>query len=356
MTQILIRPEVAPTRTDGLDEALTCVDVLPVTHDVKTFLLARQHDSALVFDAGQYLTLTLEIDGERVQRCYTISSAPTRPGTLAITVKRVAGGPVSNWLHDHLFPGDQVWATGPHGDFCHVRHPAGKYLFLTAGSGITPAMSMLRTLQDGGLADVVFVHSARTPQDIIFRDELDAIAAVGGAVVTVICEADSPTESWRGPTGRLGLRNLLGVPDLHDREVFTCGPTGYMAATRQILEQAGVDPARCHEELYDLAARGAAPSTGDDAEPSGTRYAVELQRTGRRIDCADNETLLHAAHRAGLNPPSMCSEGMCGTCRLTLLAGAVDMQHQGGIRQRDIDQGEILICCSTPTGDVVLDA
>ncbi|GGB31531.1 hybrid-cluster NAD(P)-dependent oxidoreductase [Flexivirga endophytica] len=355
MTEILTRPDAFTAPAGSLDEALTCVGVLDVTHDVKTFLLAPQGPVPR-FDAGQYLTFTMEVGGETLQRCYTISAAPTRPGPLAITVKRVPGGPVSNWLHDHFGPGDTIWATGPHGDFSHTRHPAGKYLFLSAGSGITPAMSMTRTLHDSRAADVVFVHSARAPQDIIFRDELDAMAGIGSVTVSVICEADSPTEIWQGPTGRLGLRNLLAVPDLHDREVFTCGPTGYMAATRQLLEQAGIDPARCHEELYDLAARGAAPSTVDESDLSSTRYAVQLQRTGRSLDCADNETLLHAAQRAGLNPPSMCSEGMCGTCRMTLLAGEVDMQHQGGIRQRDIDQGGILICCSKPTGDVVLDA
>lgn len=356
MTQILTRPAATSTRSGGVDEAVTCTAVIDVTHDVKTFLLAPQRNPAPAFDAGQYLTLTVDIGGETLQRCYTISSPPTRPGPLAITVKRVPGGPVSNWLHDNLRPGDRLWAMGPHGEFSHVRHPAGRYLFLSAGSGITPAMSMMRTLQDGGLADVVFVHSARTPDDIIFRAELDSIAATGGATVLVVCEGDSPKEAWQGPTGRLGLRNLLGIPDLHDREVFTCGPAGYLTATRQLLELAGVDQSRCHEEVYDLAARGAASSTLDESNLSSTRHAVYLRRSGRRIDCADNETLLHAAQRAGLSPPSMCAEGMCGTCRLTLLAGEVDMQHQGGIRQRDIDQGEILICCATPTGDVELDA
>lgn len=356
MTQILTRPEVDSTRTGGVDEAVTCTEVIEVTPDVKTFLLSPHGNSSPAYDAGQYLTLTVDVGRETLQRCYTISSPPTRPSPLAITVKRVPGGPVSNWLHDNLRPGGRLWATGPHGEFSHVRHPAGRYLFLSAGSGITPAMSMMRTLQDGGFADVVFVHSARTPDDIIFRAELESIAATGRATILVVCERDSPTETWPGAVGRLGLRNLLGIPDLHDREVFTCGPAGYMAATRQLLDLAGVDQSRCHEEVYDLAARGAASSTLDESELSTTRHAVALRRSGRRIDCADNETLLHAAQRAGLNPPSMCAEGMCGTCRLTLLTGEVDMQHQGGIRQRDIEQGEILICCSTPTGDVELDA
>jgi len=355
MTVMLTKPVEAELHTGGLDEALTCTQVIEVTHDVKTFVLAPDDLRPLAFRPGQHLTLSLEIDGVPMQRCYTISSAPTRPGPLEITVKRVPGGPVSNWLHDRLVPGGRIWATGPHGEFSHTRHPAGKYLFLSAGSGITPLMSMLRTLMDSGPADVVFVHSARTPDDIIFRDELEAIAARGDVTVTVICEDDSSTEVWQGTRGRLGLRTLIMVPDLHAREVFTCGPPGYMTATRELLSQAAVEPTQCHEESFDLTAR--AGSTDDDAPDiaSSQRYAVEFRRSGFSVECGDQETLLHAAHRAGLKPPSMCTEGMCGTCRSSLLAGQVDMQHAGGIRQRDIDQGEILICCSKPLGDVVVD-
>ncbi len=356
MTELLTRPAPGPARPESFDEALTCTQVIDVTHDVKTFVLAPQGLVKPVYDPGQYLTLTVDVDGERLQRCYTISASPTRPGPLEITVKRVPGGPVSTWLHDHLAPGDTIWANGPHGEFSYVHHPADQYLFLSAGSGVTPLMSMTRTLYDAGPADIVFVHSARTPDDIVFRAELGQMADRGDLTVTAICEADSPTQHWAGRRGRLDLRTLLMVPDLHDREIFTCGPQGYMAAVRDTLEQAGVDPDRCHEESYDLAARAATRDTDDGEVPTGRRYAVELRRSGRVLDCGEDETLLHAAHRAGLNPPSMCTEGMCGTCKMALLCGQVDMQHAGGIRQREIDAGEILICCSTPLGDVTLDA
>src|SRR5699024_9897773 len=155
----------------------------------------------------------------------------------------------------------------------------------------------------------------------------------GDILVTTVCEGDSPDEQWSGPTGRLGLRTLLGVPDLHDREVFTCGPPAYMESVRQLLEMAGVDPARCHEESFDLRAGTPRP---EDVDLSGPRYAGQLSRTGRSVECAAGETLLHAVHRAGLNPPSMCAQGMCGTCKTRLLAGQVDMRHAGGIRRRDI--------------------
>jgi glycine betaine catabolism B len=340
----------------GIDERVVCTRVEQVTPDVRSFTLARPGGAALAFDPGQHLTVTVDVGGTPTQRCYTIASSPTRPEELTITVKRVPGGPVSSWLHDRLTVGDSLHVAGPFGWFSTARHPSSAYLFLSAGSGITPLMSMTRALYDGGgPADVVFVHSARTPEDIIFRRELDEIGTRSGFSVAAVCEADSPREAWRGPTGRLTLRTLLQqAPDLHDREVFTCGPPGYMAAVRELLELAGVDPARSHEESFELGGTAPSPVT-EPAGPAQTR-AVEFRRSGRTLECGPGESILAAALRAGLRPPSMCGEGVCGTCKTDLLAGDVDMRHAGGIRQREIDCGRILLCCSVPLGDVVVDA
>ena len=152
-----------------VEESLQCCQVRQETHDVKSFFFRSLAGHAFQFSPGQFLTLELDVDGQRVNRCYTISSPPTRPHTLSITVKRVPGGTVSNWLHDHLEVGDSVRVLGPSGAFSSALHPAERYLFLSAGSGVTPLMSMARTHRDlCDDRDTVFVHSARTPDDIIF--------------------------------------------------------------------------------------------------------------------------------------------------------------------------------------------
>jgi ferredoxin-NADP reductase len=350
-----------PTTVEGahldwrdLDDTLTCAEVADVTHDVRSFVLRPVQPVAYRFQPGQHLTLTVEMDGQAVSRCYTIASSPWRPDELTITVKRVPGGLVSNWLHDHLRPGDPVTVDGPLGRFSTAHHPAEKYLFLSAGSGITPLMSMLRTIHGAREpVDVVFVHHARTPADIIFRDELRVIEAEHpGVRVVVVCEDDAEHERWTGPRGRVTLPMLLDVaPDLIDREVFTCGPAPYMEAVRGLLAQAGADPDRCHEESFDLAT-GAAPVTIS----TGPAYTVELRRSGRTVECDESTTVLAAAARAGLSLPSSCQEGMCGTCKTTLVSGRVEMNHAGGIRPREIAQDQILLCCSTPREDLVLDA
>jgi ferredoxin-NADP reductase len=311
------------------------------------------------------VTLQLQIDGRPVSRCYTISTPPTRPHLLGITVKRQPGGLVSNWLHDTMTPGTRISADGPFGVFTTARHPSAKYLFLSGGSGITPVMAMTRSLYDlGADADVVFVHSARTPSDIIFRRELETIASTVPTVrVVPVCERDAPREPWSGLRGFLSIDMLrVAAPDLAERVVFCCGPAPYMAAVRRMLDGAGFDMQNYHEESFsfeDLAVPDLAVDLAvDQAIPdsTGTRtYAVEFARSGRTFTCAADEKVLDAAFRAGLTPPSSCGQGLCGTCKTTLLSGTVDMQHQGGIRPREIAQNKVLICCSTPTSDISID-
>ncbi|KQT94733.1 ferredoxin [Marmoricola sp. Leaf446] len=353
MTATIARPETG----SGLAGSLLCTGVVDVTHDVRSFVLRPAVPAAYDFEPGQHLTLTVPVAGEPVSRCYTISSSPRRPEELTITVKRVPGGPVSNWLHDHLRAGDTVVADGPLGSFSTTHHPAARYLFLSAGSGITPLMSMLRTVhEDRADVDVVLVHHARTPADIVFRDELRTIEAEHPSVrVVVVCETDAADETWTGPRGRVTLQQLRdAAPDLAEREVFTCGPAPYMAAVRDLLAEAGAAPERCHEESFSLAGPEA-PSTVVGAG-TGTSYAVKLRRSGRSFRCAEDTPVLMAAAAAGITLPSSCQEGVCGTCKTLVLAGRVEMEHQGGIRPREVAQGQALLCCSTPCEDLVLDA
>ncbi|MCI2422658.1 hybrid-cluster NAD(P)-dependent oxidoreductase [Saccharopolyspora sp. K220] len=335
------------------DQRLVCKQVQRVTGDVKSFLLEPVEPALFHHDPGQHLTIAVDIDGQEIRRCYTISSPPTRPHRVAITVKRVPGGLVSNWLHDHLVPGAVLRARGPFGEFSMIRHPAAKYLFLSAGSGVTPLMSMTRTIHDlAWPADVVFVHSARTPDDIIFRQELAFIEATAEQVrVSHVCEADGPTERWNGHRGRLNVELLRRIaPDFLDREVFTCGPTGYLSAVRTMLAAVGFPMDRHHQESFTGTAPAAETSSADG------RFTVEFTRSGRTVECDTGTTVLDAAAFSGLTLPSSCGQGMCGTCRATLVKGSVEMRHNGGISPRDRAADKILLCCAKPMEDLVIDA
>jgi ferredoxin-NADP reductase len=366
MTTTLNSPVGLPAWGETDSSTLVCRQVHDLTHDVRTFLFEPAQPALFHHEPGQFVTLQLHIDGTPVSRCYTISTPPTRPHLLGITVKRQPGGLVSNWLHDTMVPGKRISADGPFGVFTIAHHPSPKYLFLSGGSGITPVMAMTRTLYDlGSDADVLFVHSARTPADLIFQRELETIASTAPTVrVAQVCERDVPREPWGGLRGFLSVEMLkLLAPDLAERVVFCCGPAPYMAAVRKMLGEVGFDMQNYHEESFsfeELTMRefsGVADVPGNGDAPATARtFAVEFVRSGRTFTCAGDENVLDAAYAAGLSPVSSCGQGMCGTCKTTMISGAVDMQHNGGIRPREIARNKVLICCSKPLSDLQIDA
>lgn len=345
------------------DEVLVCRAVRRQTHDVATFILTAPAPRRFRYRPGQFMTFTVMIAGVTYHRCYTLSSSPSRPDAVAITVKRVAGGPVSNWLHDHLRPGMEIAALGPAGDFVLDVPPDGaaeRYVFLSAGSGITPVMSMARHMVDTRFdVDAVFLHSARSPNDLIFERELAWMESQAPSLrVRMICEHDTPWRRWPGAMGRIDAGLLMReVPDLLTRRWFVCGPEGYRQAVRALATQAGLDMERFHEESFDFGEL--VPQEADDSEQDavsgGVRYAVSFTRSRREIACADDTPVLTAARAAGMRLPASCARGMCGTCKCRLVSGTVEMKHDGGIRQREIDQGMILICCARPTSDLVIE-
>ena len=345
---------------DSASETLVCTMVLSDSPDVKTFCFQTVSPSWFRYEAGQFVTLQVEIEGALHTRCYTLSSSPSRPVCLTITVKAEPGGKVSNWLHQHLKVGDHVQARGPSGIFSVQHRPADKYLFLAGGVGITPLMSMTRWLFDlGRHTDVCFVQCARTPADLLFRSELEAISArVSEFRVSLVCERPNPYGAWTGYSGRLNQLMLeLICPDYFEREVFCCGPEPYMKAVRGVLQSAGFDMRRYHEESFTVPVHVEAETRQhDDVRiDAGSRSMVRFATSGREIRCQGSQTLLDSAREAGLNIPSACLFGVCGTCKVRKLEGEVHMVQNGGITDEDMADGWVLACCTRPLGDVVLD-
>lgn len=349
-----------------IDDTLVCCHVRAETHDVKTFIFRTRTPSLFRYRPGQFVTFEFVIDGEVINRCYTLSSAPTRPDTASITVKRKVGGKVSNWLHDTLRPGVEVKAVGLAGDFTCTLHSAPKYLFLSGGSGVTPLMSMLRTHVDlGEDRDIVFMHSARTPRDIIFRHELAGMVnGTANLRTAFVCEQAGDELDWAAPIGFLDLAMLKSiVPDFSEREIFCCGPELYMKAVRDLLGASGFDMAHYHEESFTFGL-DTPRETVAVAEPVGLAapvaassggFKIAFTKQGQTIECGADQFILDAAKAAGMRLPFSCAKGLCGTCKTKKLSGEVEMNHGGGIRKREIDQGMILICCSKPLSDITLE-
>jgi len=336
-------------------EQLECAMVIPETEDCATIAFRAPSGAWFDYQPGQFLTFDLPVPGGTIQRTYTISSSPSRPLSISITIKAQPGSIGTRWLLDHLKPGMRLRAYGAAGQFTSLRHPARKYLFISAGSGITPMMSMTTWAWDSGeMPDIVFVHAARKPSDIIFKNRLEQFASrVPGLQLRFTVEQVEPFSVWPGYRGRLSQIMLgLMAPDYLEREVFCCGPEPFMKSVREMLGSLGFDLAHYHEESF-----GAPTLQEVPVEPAAPAVAAVMSfaGSGKTTACDGSETVLTLAKRAGLNIPSSCNFGLCGTCKVRKLSGDVIMVHNGGISDDEIAADYILACCSRPQGDVTID-
>jgi ferredoxin-NADP reductase len=295
--------------------------VRPETRDAATIVL-RPGRGWRPHVPGQYVRLGVDVDGVRQWRAYSVTSDLTRTdGCVTITVKAIPGGKVSNHLVHHARPGTLVHLDQATGEFVLPEQRPAKALFVTAGSGITPVMGMLRNRADDDATDVVVVHSAPTADDVIFGAELRAMAADGRIRLV---ERHTDTD---GVLAAPALDAL--VPDLSERSTWACGPVGMLEALEEHWAAAGLAD-RLHTERF----RPTVLVTGE----GGT---VTFARSGATLDADGATPILDAAEQAGVLMPSGCRMGICYGCVLPLREGAV----------RDLRTGELT---TAAPGDGVL--
>lgn len=341
--------EVLETKTkevyeDNGDEklTLTCVEREDIARDFCTFWLEPTKQQSLpTYQPGQHLPLQLEINGEYVARRYTLSSSPSRPGRYAISVKRVDDGRVSNWLHDNLQVGDTLVAEKPDGSF-HLGLHTDKLLLLSAGSGITPMISMLRYLADHDkVRDVVFHHQCRSQADIPYREELANLAAQYPQL-KVIFVLSRPEADWDGLTGRLSKSQLKYIPSLAERQVFVCGPDAFMTEAKTLLLNTGLPEANYHQEAF-------GPVKGNTEQAT---QSVTISVDGNLFQGDNQKTLLEQAEDAGLTIANSCRAGFCGACKVTLESGEVEQPDVPALLPGEKEEGKVLACCCIPKTDV----
>lgn len=331
-----VYPNAAPKKRE-----LVCVAREPLARDLETFWFEAADGEPLPdYLPGQHLPISLDIKNERIQRRYTLSASPDQPERYSISVKKVADGRISHWLHQQLQVGDRLLASDPAGEF-HLG--AGRsLLLLSAGSGVTPMLSIARTLGlRGELGDVHFMHLCRSEADIPAAHELHAMARQGMTLTLILSQ---PDEHWQGLKGRLADEHLKQVKELAGREVFVCGPHGFMADATARLQGLGVAAERIQQESFG----GAILSV---ARP---HQAVQL-RIGERAFAGNNQgTVLDQAHKQGVELPWSCRAGICGSCKQTLLEGEVEHPDAPAITAAERAEGKILTCCAVPLTDLVI--
>ncbi|GHE04484.1 dioxygenase [Defluviimonas sp. 20V17] len=348
----------SPIWTD--DEQLECVMTIPEAPNVTTFAFRPPSGATFVFRPGQFVTLDLPVPGGNVQRTFTISSSPLTSAYITITAKVQPGSIGTRWMHDHLRPGMRIKAYGPSGLFHLPHQPDGKFLLISAGSGVTPMMSMATTLFERGEdPDICFIQCARRPVELIFRKRLEYMASrITGLQLHFVVKNSQPYEVWTGYRGQFNQLMLgLMCGDYLERDVYCCGPEGFMASVREILRSLGYDMERYRQETFAAPVQDVSEfEEFDDVVPSDIALAeIVFAHSGVSVQCSETDTVLQVAKGSALTIPSGCTFGVCGTCKVRKISGAVHMVHNGGISEDDIEAGYILACCSTPIGTVEID-
>ncbi|GLS82675.1 hybrid-cluster NAD(P)-dependent oxidoreductase [Paraferrimonas haliotis] len=325
---------------------LVCLERIEETHDVATFAFdGRDFD----YKPGQFTTVETEVNGKVLQRAYTVSSSPSRPERLTVTIKRVEDGVVSNHLLDTLYKGGSLRLSNPAGKF-NLLDCAGSddYLFVSAGSGITPMMSMTRYLQDNRLpGNIHFIHFARSADDLIFAEELQQLAKQHHDFKLDIVLSQKADPRYHFGLLDQALFEQL-VPSLERKAVFTCGPAPFMALLEHCLQHRNFDMSLFHQESF-----GSVPAAPEQPLNSEAVHSVSVPSFNKSTEVTQGTTVLEAAEDIEIPILAACRSGVCGSCKCKV-KGSVTSTSQVGLSAEEIEQGFVLACSSTINSDIEL--
>jgi ferredoxin-NADP reductase len=328
------------------------LSVIPESPAIKTFRLARP--DGFDFSPGQFLTVRLRADGKDVVRCYSISSPPAARGYLEISVRKQ--GQVSNALHALARPGSALSVRAPAGAFTYPGGDDRPLVLFGGGIGITPLMSMLRhALLMEPTRPVTLLYSARDLGEFAFRDELLTLARRHDQlqVCFAVTRGEAPPDVYRGRIDRRLIEST--VPGIGEAVSMICGPQPMIDGLAAMLGEMGVPPGQVRSERFDAAIAASAGRPASEPAPTGrASFQIRDRRTSRTVPAATGQTLLDAAEAHGLEIPSLCRAGVCGTCRTRVVEG--DVRCDGGILDdEDRAAGYVLACVASPCGDCVIE-
>ena len=327
--------------------AVRIARVVDETADAASFVLDVPPELAddFAYEAGQFCTFRAVIDGQAHLRCYSMSSTPRLDPDLQVTVKRVPGGLVSNWMLDTLRAGDEVDVTLPAGVF-RLTDRAAEVVAFAGGSGITPVMSILKQVLAHTDRSVRLLYANRDADSTIFGAELDALAHAHADRLRLEHHHDVD----RGFLDAAGVRRF--VEGAVDADVYICGPGPFMDLVESTLLDDGVAPERIHIERFTPAEPVGAEPTEPEAEVP-TMVTIELDGRTGTAEHRPGTTILQMARQMGMSAPSSCEAGSCATCMGRVLEGTVTMRCNNALDEDEVAEGWILTCQSTPTSATI---
>jgi 3-ketosteroid 9alpha-monooxygenase subunit B len=348
-----VEKELAPSTTAST-HALRVAKVVRETADACSIVFEIPEALVVAFRyrAGQFVTLHVPYGGKILPRCYSLASSPDCEVEHKITIKRIAGGRISNWINDNVKAGDVLQCLPPGGLF--VLHEGVNDLVLFAGgSGITPVISLVKTALVKTSRRVRLVYANRNVVSVIFRAELDALAAGHPGRLEIVYRYDDSDGFVDVPHVREWAADRRGA------EFYVCGPAEFMTIVERALLEEGVAAEHIHIERFfspsDPDEKPTTEAVAPAASAVGGPASIAVHLDGKRHDVpyTDGQTVLVACQGAGLRPPFSCTEAFCGCCMAKLVSGQVRMKHNDFLSKKEVAQGWVLTCQSIPlTADV----
>jgi len=335
-------------------------EIIRETSDAVT-LVFHNPKAGFEYLPGQFITLIFEIEGEEDRRSYSLCSSPFTGDDPAVTIKRVSDGKISNFINDHIKPGDKIKVLTPMGNFIIRPEARGKrnVVIFGAGSGITPLMSILKSiLHVEQNSNVFLIYGNRDQDSIIFKEQLDSLKKKYGNRLHITHVLSQPAESWNGLTGRLTHDNikeiLMDLPEFgsQNADYFLCGPTGFMHTVIETLREMKVVEGRIFKESF-VSSGTEKDASSSSPEITDRIVTVILDGETYEVNVPSSRTILESGLDMNVDMPFSCQSGLCTACRGRLLSGKVHMEESDGLNEDELKKGYILCCVSHPLTDDV---
>ncbi len=326
---------------------MRCTNKWSETQDTVSIQLEAADGTLLHFSGfkpGQFVSLGLEFNGKMEYRAYSIASMPG-DNHLKLTIKRVDGGLMSNYIVDEFNVGDEVAVLSPTGPFNSIDcQPKQKVALLSAGCGITPVMSMVKTwLRDKANIDITFIHQAKNKAQTIYFEELEKLASEhDNFTLKLLLKDNSDTAHQQGRLDKEWLNALC--PDLAERTVYLCGPTAFMSDMEANSLALGVEPSQFHQESF-------TPIEAHTEEAGGV-VQFEVPAFGVKAEVSQGATLADVLEENGVPVIIACRSGMCGSCKCKVTKSEVTRSSIETLTEADIEAGYTLACSTQIQSDV----
>lgn len=324
-----------------------------------TFEVPKHLQETFHYHPGQHLIIKFLIEGKEVRRSYSLNSSPFKNEPLQVTVKRVKGGLVSNYINDQLEVGDALEVMTPQGRFfANIESDAYKTYFLfAAGSGITPIISILKSvLNQAPFSKVNLFYGNSNQESIIFKNELDTLEKTFVDRLSIIHTLSNPKvwstwKQWKGRKGRIDDEAVEWFinelpPIAQSTEYYICGPGAMNKAVKKTLKELGIPKDLIHIEQF---GGNVTESSSEINAVDNAQLSVSINGKSYDLNIPKGKTILQVLKTANTKPPYSCESGVCGTCACILKKGSVEMKANMALEDEDLKKGYILSCQALPT-------